>query len=179
MRKITSAELFRIPSNDFYMVIQGDDFYSSGIFSVREEFLSKNVNLPSKGIGFDCEGDACLLEGVNDSRAEVYLYKGVSFDDLVVESKKEESILNRVQLSEFTRQGVLYATYSRGFISLPAKIVEFVLKYISNKETLWTNGKTLFVMREDEVIAMIETCDEPNLSASEKEIIVQLGAQVI
>lgn len=175
MKKLSSAELFRIPSNDFYMFIQGEDFYSSGVFSVRKEFVAPGSNFATKGIGFDEDGMSYELNSEKDKKSAVYHYNNLTFDDLVEEAKKEETVIYKVQLSGFTRQGVLYGSYIRGFVSVPAKIMEFLIKHISNKETLYTNGKTVFVMRENRVVAMIETCDEPELKPNEKEIIIQLS----
>lgn len=172
MKKLSSAELFRVPSNDFYILIEGNDFYSSGVFTIKKKFLSPSSSFKTKGISFDDNGKSFQIP---DSERSAVFHYDINFEELVESALSENNILYRVQLSEFTRQGILYASYTKGFISLPAKIIEFVVKHMSNLEQLSTDGRTLFITRGDEIIAMIETCEEPALKEQEKELIVQLS----
>lgn len=176
MKKLTSAELFRIPSNDFYIFIKGNDFYSSGIFTVKHNYLNPGNSFRSKGVDFNNDGLAVALE--NKGNSSVFNYD-LSFEQLIETSMEKDFILYEVSLSNFTRQGVVYASYKTGFIALPAKIIEFILKNISNVNKLYTNGKTLYVKKNDEIVAMVETCKEPALSDQEKEIIIELSAKGI
>lgn len=175
MKKLSSAELFRIPAKEFYVFIEGEDFYSSGVFTIKKTFFSTKSSLKSKGINFGEDGH--VIEGINENGSAVASRYNLYFQDLVDEALKENPILYRLQLSSLTRQGVAYAFYLKGFISVPVKIIEFVLKNLSSQEALMTNGKTVFITKGDEILGMIESCEMPKLDNSEKELIIQLSQE--
>lgn len=176
MKKLSSIELFRLPNHNHYTLIEGDDFISSGVVVISRNAINPGTNFKSKGLvkGKD-EEFFSLREGVDN--VSLFRMEGTNMES-VVDSYLEESgeQLYKVKLTGITRDIGVYASYSKGFIFLPSSVMEFIIKNLSGKEKLLTNGRTLFVksVQTDETLIIVETLVESELTEDEEKLIAML-----
>lgn len=178
MKKLSSIELFRWPNHNHYSLIEGSDYLSSGIVTIRSSVFSPGTNFKSKGILQNNEGATNF--SLEKDVSNVSLFKASDDFDMnqIIESYIEGGEeLYPLKLTTITRKGGIYGRYKKGFVYLPAYIMEFIVKAMSRKEKLVTNGRAVFLVdpQSKEYLVSVETMVEPDFSEEETDLLATLN----
>lgn len=178
MKKVGSVELFRIPGHNYYSIIKGKDFVSSGIVTVSDKIFAPGSSFESKGILKHGEQGFALDEGVSNVSI-MRPNENLSMEEIVSGYLEEDSSLFTMRLSRVIRNGGIYAFYrEKRFLFLPSHVMEYLIKNISpTREVLKTNGRCVFLINkiDGEVLAVIESIEDPDLTEEELNLFKTLS----